>query len=54
MFPARGARTACETGINDGGYRVSGYPAETFTVLPTVLLAIRAKVTRPRQNLTVA
>src|SRR6202040_2459332 len=24
MIPARGARTARESGINDGGYRVSG------------------------------
>jgi hypothetical protein len=54
MIPARGARTACETGINDGGYRVSGCPAETFTVLSTVLLAIPATVTRRRQNFTVA
>ena len=54
MIPARGARTACETGINDGGYRVSACLAETFTVLPTVLLAIPATVTRRRQNLTVA
>ncbi len=50
MIPARGARTALETGINDGGYRVSGCPAEAFTVL----LAIPATVTRRRQNFTVA
>ena len=54
MIPARGARTALEAGINDGGYRVSGCPAEAFTVLPTVLLAIPATVTRRRQNFTVA
>ena len=54
MIPARRARTACETGINDGGYSVSGCPLETFTVLSTVLLAIRATVTRRRQNVTVA
>jgi hypothetical protein len=29
-----------KTGITDAGYRVSGCPAEAFTVLPTVLLAI--------------
>ena len=44
MIPARGARTACETGINDGGYRVSACLAETFTVLPTVLAG------NPRQS----
>jgi hypothetical protein len=54
MLPVRGARTACETGINAGGYRVSVCPAETFTVLSTVLLAIPATVTRRRQNFTVA
>jgi hypothetical protein len=40
MIPVGGARTACETGINDGGYRVSGRLLETFTVLSTVLLRI--------------
>ena len=39
MILARGARTASETGINGGGYRFPECPAETFTVLPTVLLA---------------
>jgi hypothetical protein len=39
MIPAPGARTALETRMKDGGYRVSGCPAEAFTVLPTVLLA---------------
>ena len=37
MIPARGARTACETAIKDGGYRISGWPLETFTLLSTVL-----------------
>ena len=40
MIPARGARTACETGIKNGGYRASECPAETFTMLSTVLLVI--------------
>jgi hypothetical protein len=54
MIPARGARTALETGINDGGYRVSSARQKIFTVLPTVLLAIPATVVRRRQNFTVA
>ena len=54
MILARGARTASETGINMAATEFLGYPLETFTVLPTVLLAIPAKVTRRRQNLTVA
>jgi hypothetical protein len=45
MIPACGTLTALETGITDGGYRVSGCPAETFTVLPTLLLAIPATFT---------
>jgi hypothetical protein len=54
MIPARRARTALETGTNDCGYRVSGWPAETLTLLPRVMLAIPATVTRRRQNFTVA
>jgi len=54
MIPACGTLTALETGITDAGYRVSGCPAETFTVLPTLLLAIPAPLYRRRQNLTVA
>ena len=38
MIPACGARTACETGIKNSGYRASGCPAETFAMLSTVLL----------------
>jgi len=45
MMPARGARTALETGINDGGYRVFGAPGRNLEVPPTLLLAIPAMVT---------
>jgi hypothetical protein len=54
MIPARRARTALETGTNDCGYRVSGWPAETLTVLPRSHAGNPATVTRRRQNFTVA
>jgi len=54
MITARGARTGCETGINDGGYSVSGCLTETFTVAVYRPVGNPAVVTNCRQNLTVA
>jgi hypothetical protein len=51
MIPARGARTACETGINDGGYRVSGCPGGNLHGAVYSPVRNPATVTRPPSEL---
>ena len=54
MIPARGARTALETGIDDDGYRISGCPGRNLHGPAYTPAGNPRHGYRRRQNLTVA